>query len=373
MAATIDAKDLSDLISRIYDAALAPNAFESALAAAVNMFGGCAGAIQRYDVPNRAAAFVATTGLPDHYRTKYLDQIARSNPLAPAYLFFEECEPITQPMVMADAEFQRTEFYRDWVAPQGLSCNLTTVLERSAAAFHMLSILAKPPRLQFEADDLALMRLIAPHFRKAIKIAGLLSEARARVDTLAELLDKLAFGAVAVERDGRIIYANAAAEQELERRTAIMESARMLRAVNAKADLSLREEIARCAGAGSACDIALPRDGESGLVAHVLPLQRRDLGLGPRAEAVVFFKVPEARVELPARALAERYALTEAEVRVLLEVAKGRSPAAIAERQGVAVSTVRTHLHRLFRKTGAQNQAELARLVAELITPLSAN
>lgn len=371
MAAAVSAEDLSDLIERVYDAALAPDAFERALTAAVRLFGGCAGAIQRYDVASRAADFIATTGITDVYRVKYLQQIARSNPLAPAYLFFEECEPITQPMVMANAEFQRTEFYRDWVAPQGLSCNLTSVLERSAASLHMLSILAKPPRQRFEADDLALMRLIAPHFRRAIRIAGLLSEARARADTLSETLDKLAFGAVAVERGGRIVYANAAAERELGRRSAIMESASVLHAVSAKADLSLYNEIARCVSDGSARDIALPRDGENGLIAHVLPLRRREFSFGPRAEAVIFFKTPDAPVQPPARALAERFGLTQSEVRVLIHLAGGLSPAEVAERQGVAVSTVRTHLHRLFRKTGAQNQAELARLVADLITPLS--
>ena len=41
-----------------------------------------------------------------------------------------------------------------------------------------------------------------------------------------------------------------------------------------------------------------------------------------------------------------------------------------AEALGIADSTVRTHLHRLFAKTGATRQADLVKIVAGFKSPL---
>jgi DNA-binding CsgD family transcriptional regulator len=41
-----------------------------------------------------------------------------------------------------------------------------------------------------------------------------------------------------------------------------------------------------------------------------------------------------------------------------------------ADALGISQATVKTHLHRLFRKTGTARQADLVRLVAEFADPL---
>jgi DNA-binding CsgD family transcriptional regulator len=47
-------------------------------------------------------------------------------------------------------------------------------------------------------------------------------------------------------------------------------------------------------------------------------------------------------------------------------VADGLVPKAIARRLDVSLATVKTHLHRLFRKTGTRGQADIARRVSRL-------
>ena len=44
----------------------------------------------------------------------------------------------------------------------------------------------------------------------------------------------------------------------------------------------------------------------------------------------------------------------------------------VAEVLGVAPTTVRTHLGRVYEKTGAARQADLVKLVAGFVSPLSA-
>jgi DNA-binding CsgD family transcriptional regulator len=57
------------------------------------------------------------------------------------------------------------------------------------------------------------------------------------------------------------------------------------------------------------------------------------------------------------------YGLTEAEARTALAVTEAQGLRDLAERLGVRLSTVRTHLQHVFEKTGTHRQAELVRLL----------
>ena len=366
---------LSRVIEAIYDAAMAPELFDTALRQALNLFDGSAAVIHYYDVARSEAAFVASVGIGADFRQSYLDRYAVTSPLAAGYLMYRECEPITQPMVIEDAEFRETAFYREWVLPQGFHTNLSSVLSRTLADWHALTFIGSPPRARFAGEELELMQLLAPHFRKALKIAGMLERDSRRSELLSETLDRLALGAIAVTRDGRILHANAVAETELRSRSAIMSRDGHLQAVEPQANGPLQRDIAFCVRGGAARDVALGRGHglDGGLVAHILPLVSRSLehGFGEQGQAVVFFRPAEAKVEPPLRALAERYGLTGTEARVLAGLLGGADARRLAERHGVAVSTIRTHLHHLFEKTGARNRAELVASMRDLIPDVS--
>ena len=72
-----------------------------------------------------------------------------------------------------------------------------------------------------------------------------------------------------------------------------------------------------------------------------------------------------------AAATAELALLTERERDVLRLLADARSNAEIATELYIGEATVKTHLHRVFAKTGAARQADLVRLVAGFTSPLA--
>ncbi|WP_407493633.1 helix-turn-helix transcriptional regulator [Pseudooceanicola sp. MF1-13] len=65
--------------------------------------------------------------------------------------------------------------------------------------------------------------------------------------------------------------------------------------------------------------------------------------------------------------LQDRFGLTGAEARVALEIARGDGREAAAQRLGITLSTARTHLSRIYDKTGTRRQAQLVALVSSLI------
>ena len=80
--------------------------------------------------------------------------------------------------------------------------------------------------------------------------------------------------------------------------------------------------------------------------------------------AAVF--VRKAQIETPAapEVIAKHYGLTPSELRVLLAVFESGGVSDIAEMLGISESTAKTHLRRLFEKTGTKRQSDLVKVVA---------
>jgi DNA-binding CsgD family transcriptional regulator len=87
------------------------------------------------------------------------------------------------------------------------------------------------------------------------------------------------------------------------------------------------------------------------------------------ARVMVQIVDPNEPIYAQAEALRAIAALTATEARVAALVGAGPSAPEIAATLGVSVSTVRTHLRRVFDKTGARSQVELARLIASIPAP----
>ncbi len=68
--------------------------------------------------------------------------------------------------------------------------------------------------------------------------------------------------------------------------------------------------------------------------------------------------------------IASTYRLTPTELRVLLAIVEIGGVPEVAEALGIGETTVKTHLGRVYGKTGAGRQADLVKLVAGYSSPL---
>jgi DNA-binding CsgD family transcriptional regulator len=81
-------------------------------------------------------------------------------------------------------------------------------------------------------------------------------------------------------------------------------------------------------------------------------------------------KAELTRTPIPG-AIAKHYNLTPAELRVMLAIVEFGGVPDAAQALGIGEGTVKTHLHRLFGKTGATRQADLVKLVAGFSSALT--
>ena len=94
------------------------------------------------------------------------------------------------------------------------------------------------------------------------------------------------------------------------------------------------------------------------------PEARRGTGKTYAAVAALFVHPAGLTSPSPPELIAKTYRLTPTELRVLLAIVEIGGVPEVAEALGIADSTVKTHLGRLYEKTGTHRQADLVKLVA---------
>ena len=90
-----------------------------------------------------------------------------------------------------------------------------------------------------------------------------------------------------------------------------------------------------------------------------------------KAAAALFVRKAELDSRSCGELLARTFELTPTELRVLLSIIEVGGVPETADAMGIAETTVKTHLHRVFSKTGTNRQADLVKLAAGFSNPLN--
>jgi DNA-binding CsgD family transcriptional regulator len=299
--------------------------------------------------------------------------------------------------LMPARELRRTEYYADWIRPNGFGAAAATALARHGSAMASLFVVRPRRRGPFTAGDVEVLGLLLPHVATAVRVSLRLSALGAERDAVACALDHWADAVLLVDSTASVHAANRAAEALLDAGDGLAcEPARgllrgRLRAATPALTAALRRLVSAAAAvavrpAGNDAAVALPpRDlaltrpsGRPPLVMAVAPLSPRsargaawiDAVAPDVTDAAVLLFVSDPAAVGDAARLRERlravYGLTPAEAAVAVAVASGEGLLAVAAAQGVALATVRTQAQQVYRKTSVRGQAALARLVARI-------
>jgi DNA-binding CsgD family transcriptional regulator len=375
---TIDDQQLSDLIGEIYDAALDQSRWASVLEKCVAFVGGCAAALFFKDAAANRGDTYFETGISPYYRNLYFDEYVTLDPATKSHFHAEIEQPVATTDFMPYDEFLQTRFYREWVQPQGLVDFVSTVLDKSATSVVMFGVFRHERDGIANDDTRQRMRLIAPHIRRAVVLGRLIDLKHTDAKSF-EILDSLGTAIFLVGSDGFIVHSNLVANSMLDDGGLLQSVGGRLVVEDVRISEAMRE------GFASACEgdtamgvkaIAVPliaRNGER-YVGHLLPLTsgvRRRATLQYGAVAALFVRKVALEMPLTAEVIAKAFNLTPTELRVLLAVVEVGGAPEVAAMLGIAVSTVKTHLVRLFHKTGVTRQADLVKLVAGYSTPFA--
>jgi DNA-binding CsgD family transcriptional regulator/PAS domain-containing protein len=374
----VQEEQLPELIGDIYDAALDPSLWSEVVGKAARFVGGSAAAIFSKSPIAGSGDVLHEFGIDPYYRRLYFEKYVKLDPATTGHYFADIGDPIAVEDLMPYREFLETRFYREWVQPQGIVDFVSAVLDKSATSAALFGV------FRFQRDGIVddevrrRMRLIVPHIRRAVLVAGLIELKSAEAATFADTLDGLSAAICLVDAAGQIVHANPACKAILDAGDFLSAIGGRLVAGDEKIDQTLRQLFA-AAGDGDAAiqtqGIALSLRALDGTrhVAHVLPLTsgaRRLAGTAYAATAALFIR--KAAIEAPSapEIIGRSYNLTPTELRVLLAIVEVGGVPEVAVALGLAETTVKTHLGRVFVKTGAGRQADLVKIVAGFATPL---
>jgi DNA-binding CsgD family transcriptional regulator len=129
-------------------------------------------------------------------------------------------------------------------------------------------------------------------------------------------------------------------------------------------------DIARTAGGAhkpirNVC-LATAESEKGAAIATIRPLDVTDQG----ERVVAIFLNCRRSHQAQLSGIATSFHLTRAETRTLSEISRGASVHEVASALGVSENTIKTHLAKIFAKTGTSRQTQLLKLIGELTPPL---
>jgi DNA-binding CsgD family transcriptional regulator len=359
------AQELSDLIDNIYDAALDPARWADVCARVADFVGGPTAGLQAHDVLSK---YVAT----------YVDVEPRSITFAlETHSSFDPVGSSVREIVSTSAlvpydEFRQRRVNQDWKGAQNLRDIANAELERPLPDSGVIH--GKLPG-NLSNGMARRMALVMPHVHRAMLTRRAIERRSTEAATLADVTDCVGVGIFLLGATAQILHANATGQALLRAGEVLRASGGRLVAVDSLTDRTLREifAVTRDADDEEATKIvAVPlvaTDGDR-YVGHLVPLTARNrTGVTYNAVAALF--VREATFTTPdsPEVIAKTHDLTPTELRVLLALVESGGVPEVAATLGIAESTVKTHLGRLFNKTGTNRQADLVKLVAGFSSP----
>jgi len=368
-------QQLSELISVVYDAAVDQSLWENAIERVAYFVDGVGAGLFCKDVDAQHSNVPHSFGIVG----PPVELFRQIYPAAVGHFLAEIEQPIATADLIPYDELVATGLYQEWARPLGLIDFVSAVLDKSATSVVMFGVFRHERNGFVDDETRHRMRLIVPHIRRAIIISRLLDLKVAETGTFADTLDGLDAGVYLVDEGGRIVHANAAGRAILNAGDVLYVAARHLAACDAQVNQTLREVFA-AAGQGDAAlgtkGIAIPLIGKDGerYIAHALPLTtgaRRRAGMAYTAVAALFVRKAALAMSSRSEIIGKMFKLTPTELRVLLAIVEVGGVPEVAAALGVADTTVRSHVSRLFQKTGTKRQADLVKLVAGYATPMA--
>lgn len=357
-----------DLIGKIYDAAVMPELWPVFLEQLSEAFNSRGTVIYLMDFSSRSAtcrsdeiSFIQSARIAPETAVSYDRYYSKVNVWLENSRDLPEGKLITTDRLFPVRELAKTEWYNDWLKPQGYFHAMIGHLLKQDTLAVRLSIF-RPKQQPFSADETALFARLVPHLRRACMVHKKLSEVERVQATDIDLLNRLPVGLVLFDKCGQAVFINHMAET-LD--GFCLNAAGRCLAGSANETRALRQLIDNAAELGRCNAMSLHRNNSNRpLSAIAVSLQSRPLPFSGSAPAVALFIYdPDRPLDLDDNLLTQCYGLSPAEAKLATALLRGQAPGDYAQTRGISNNTVKTQLKQVLAKTGTHRQSELMQLL----------
>jgi len=347
---------VAEIVDELYEAAFIPEKWSAALARITDMAASKGGALFVFadGEPNRGKAIAPLQALMDEVLAdvRLSTAATRMSTIRPAS--FVDVDSFMTPAEIRDDPI------RIRLRALGLGAHACTAIPLPSGEIAMFVFQRGHEDGNYSEEHFAILDRLRPDMARASLAAARLGLKRARgaVDALA----MIGLPAAVLAANGRVKVTNALFDRE----GALFVPTAFGRVALANPESNRLLQLALQASSGTHVSRSIPLQNEatSALVVHVLPLKRDAHDLFSGGDLLIVATTISASALVPTPTiLTGLFDLTPAEVGLATALAKGLSLTAAAVEAGLQVSTVRTYLSRIFRKTGTNQQSQLVALL----------
>lgn len=381
---SLDLPELSEIIGAIYDCAIEPAGWTDVLRRISGLLDAFTSAIYLVDLDAGQARLFSQWGMPEEaarqWQSEFADEVAGLHSRIANRLGPDADEPIVYSQLFDEIERSATRVDREWAQPLGVCDVVAAVVSTTARRVGFLAANRQESVGLVTSREVAIMRLLAPHVRQAVRIGDLLDMRRLTAGALASTLDALTTGVVIVGANSQILHANASAQRMMRDGGPLRSVDGALRPAGERPGPNFAQSFTRLASSSDRVSkpvhVTLPHHpptGEAPAIAVVLALDSGEVRsrLAPDALAAVFVTEASGINTRQLDALAASWQLSAAERRLLAPMARGLGVEEAAAEIGISVNTVKSQLQQLFKRFGVSRQADLVALVHRSLPPLA--
>lgn len=364
------------LIADLYEATINDSRWESALRGLADICGANGATLFAFDSKAARIPLAITTGIDLDGWKDYDQHYANIDPRIKYVMNVRALDVCHDSDHTSDYEMKHSEYY-NWLARYKYRYYMATPLVKDGQLVSFLSIQRTPEQGHVQRRDIELFRRICPHVQRAVQIRFRLALAEAKEIAASEIIDRLCYGVIVLDRCGCVVQLNEKAEEILKRNDGIrLSSDRTLKAHGSERP-RLTDLIGGVLGSnaldtfGSGGQVVVRRPGDrqpyTVLVARIPSHSStfRELSKG----AIVFITDPDANPSVRNEAWGQIFGFTSAEILLARHIMEGGSLEEFSEKQRLSIHTTRWRLKHLLGKTDTHRQTQLMRVLSNTLLP----
>lgn len=350
-----------DLVDRIYEASILPEFWPQVLR-------GFAEAAEC-----REAALIATNGESFKWigSSPIAEEVARQHYSYPGgqersrrLMAVQRAGFVTDHEVFTHSEMLSEPLYTEYFFPNGFGRGIATAIYIPTGDAIILSAEGDFRRGPFHAPVVSRLDALRPHLARSALISARLAFERARAAV--ETLSGLALASCAIAKSGAVLIANHMFE--IEKAFWTTRGGNRIALLDRRADKLLYDALRRIATEQGVRSIPLvPTGGDSPGVLHVVPVRRAAQDLFTQACAILVLTKGSTTPTRSTALLQALFDLSPVEADLAARIAAGQTSLEVARQFGKSIETVRNQLKSVLAKTGCSRQADLSRLLSQLI------
>lgn len=273
-------------------------------------------------------------------------------------------------LILSEQEMSTDPVY-DWFGQHDLRYFVGSGLAATQQHFVVWTLQRSPGQGHVQRSDMELFKLIKPHLSRTLALADQLGTLTSFDRFSSAVLDALPQALFALDRRGKVLFANAAATALVDAGDGLLDVGGRLQTTSNTEQALLDRLISEAAyvrsGSGDGWLRVSRSNGGLPYAVLVAPLSVSDeqlIAAGAKILVVVHDTAScrRASVEM----LTSIYGLTDTEARIASALSGGHSVDSAAALLVMKPSTARFHLKAIFRKLGVGRQQDLVRLLTSL-------